>query len=134
MSLEPKFSVKKLLFVFIFAFFIGVGGGWLYEHLTHKDNGIEMIDGHPAVDLGLSVKWAALNIGAESLNDYGKLASYEEAQRLSWGGRWRIPTSDEWKELYDNCSKTKGMNGTVLTGPSGFKMFLPCDSLSNYSY
>lgn len=134
MSFKSKFSVKDAVIVFIIAFFIGVGGGWLYERLTHKDNGIEMIDDHPAVDLGLSVKWAALNIGAESLDDYGRLASYEEAQRLSWGGRWRFPTADEWRELFNKCSQTKGVNGTVLTGPSGAKMFLSCDSLSNYSY
>ena len=131
-NLSSKEKAFLIIGVMVGAF---LGGWWMYG-LMHKDDdkGIEMIDGHPAVDLGLSVKWAALNVGADSLADYGKLASYEEAQRLSWGGRWRFPTSDEWKELFEKCSVKRGVNGCVLTGSNGSKMFLSCDSLSKYTY
>ena len=130
-----KLSSKEKAFLIIGVFVGAFLGGWCMYGLIHKDDkGIEMIDGHHAVDLGLSVKWAALNVGADSLDDYGKLASYEEAQRLSWEGSWRFPTIEEWNELFDKCDVQRGLNGSVLTGPNGLHLFVPCDSLSNYAY
>ena len=28
----------------------------------------------------------------------------EDAASVNWGKLWRIPTTDEWKELFDNCT------------------------------
>ena len=46
----------------------------------------------------------------------------DDAARAIWGGDWRMPTKDEWKELFDNCTtKTNGTGdfdggtGLVLT-------------------
>lgn len=87
------------------------------------------INGHEYVDLGLSVKWAACNVGASSPEDYGNYyawgetatkAEYTEsnsktygktmgdisgnpqydAARANWGGTWRLPTKAEFNELY----------------------------------
>ena len=87
------------------------------------------INGHEYVDLGLSVKWAACNVGASSPEDYGNYyawgetatkAKYTEsnsktygknmgdisgnpqydAARANWGGTWRLPTKAEFNELY----------------------------------
>ncbi len=80
------------------------------------------------VDLGLSVKWATCNVGADSPSDYGDYFAWGEpetkkeyidtwgkgmggiagnpqydAARANWGGTWRLPTADEMKELIDKC-------------------------------
>lgn len=127
-----------------------------------------------AVDLGLSVKWAACNVGANSPEEYGKYYAWgetEEKSNYSWstykwcngsndsmtkyctnsdygsvdnktvldfeddvahvkmGGNWRMPTSEEFKELINNCTKKtttyNGIDGLMLTGPSGYRIFLP---------
>ena len=96
-----------------------------------------------AVDLGLSVKWSSLNLGAVSPEDYGAYFAWGETETksdYSWltykwgtspttlkkyntkrskgtvdnktvldpeddvvhvklGGKWRMPTDAEWKEL-----------------------------------
>ena len=95
--------------------------------ITHN-----MINGYEFVDLGLSVKWATCNIGAEMPYDYGEYFSWGEiepkmfyrasnsktngveifkiggnpefdAARANWGGTWRMPTDKEFKELRDSC-------------------------------
>ncbi len=95
----------------------------------------DTIGGHDYVDLGLSVKWAACNVGASSPLDYGDYFAWGEtapkseytednykacgrdlgdisgnpqydAARANWGGSWRMPTKQEMQELIDNCSWT----------------------------
>ena len=129
---------------------------------------------HEAVDLGLSVKWATMNVGANAPEDYGDYfalgetepkdnyswetykwcngssstmtkyctsSSYgtvdnktvldleDDAARANWGGTWRMPTYDEYKELVDKCTTTwtslNGVQGCKVTGPSGNSIFLP---------
>lgn len=88
-----------------------------------------MENGHEWVDLGLSVKWATCNVGANQPEDYGDYfawgelydkASYTkdnyayqynpvelplnaDAAHNHWGGRWRMPTDDELTELREKC-------------------------------
>ena len=93
------------------------------------------INGHDYVDLGLSVKWATCNVGANHPEDYGNYyawgetyakSSYTEdnsrtdkksmedisgnasydAARANWGGTWRLPTKREMEELKDECTWT----------------------------
>lgn len=109
-----------------------------------KDN---TINGHEYVDLGLSVKWAACNMGASSPSDYGdyyawgelqpkrkylkqnctthrkrmyKIGSNKEydAARADWGGSWRLPTKKEIKELIKKCKWEE----TTLNGRKGYKV------------
>ena len=82
------------------------------------------------VDLGLSVKWASHNIGATNDDEIGGYYLYGEGANYTykwhdipydilpdcvtgtiydtansyWGGHWRIPTKEEWNELYNNCT------------------------------
>lgn len=91
-----------------------------------------IINGHEYVDLGLSVKWATCNVGAdlpEGSGDYfawgetSQKLSYTEdnsmtydkpmeniygnsqydAARANWGGSWRMPTRFEFQELINDC-------------------------------
>lgn len=124
------------------------------------------------VDLGLSVMWADMNVGADSPEKsggyyaYGETAeksSYTKATyefykngsfqfigtdfsnsygyyknisgtgydvaRTTYGGKWRLPTLDEYRELQNDCSWTwttqKGVNGYRVTGKNGNSIFLP---------
>ena len=69
-------------------------------------------NGHTAVDMGLSVDWADMNVGADEDYNYGALfvwSSYIASNE--WGGDWRMPTPDEFQELIDNCSTYSDWNG-----------------------
>lgn len=86
-----------------------------------------------AVDLGLSVKWAAYDFGAQSESDKGtnmKIRySYKYDFTDTWGSKWRTPKKDEWEELLANCTITNktvnGIDGYLVTGKNGNTIFLP---------
>ena len=42
----------------------------------------------------------------------------DDAAFANWGGEWRMPTKDEWTELFENCSGmwTSDYNGTGVAG------------------
>lgn len=108
-------------------------------------------NGHDYVDLGLSVKWATTNLYAEAPQDFGtKLFSYAEAGSANdpvvkaWGGKWRLPTLDEVKELNTKCS-IKGIYsntedyqdvslGYIVTGPNGKTVYFPTEGSSGGNY
>ena len=105
------------------------------EEEEEDDADVEYVDGHAAVDLGLSVKWATCNVGAESPEDYGNYYAWGEtetkdeyttsnsvtyqvgmddfsgnaeydAATANWGGSWRMPTYSEIYELKNDCTWT----------------------------
>ena len=111
---------------------------------------VQEINGHEYVDLGLSVKWATCNVGANKPEDYGNYyawgetstkSSYTEsnsktygkqmndikgnsqydAARANWGGTWRLPTKAELEELENKCTWT----WTTQNGVKGCKVTGP---------
>lgn len=98
---------------------------------SSTDDSSSMVVG-TAVNLGLSVKWADINVGATLPADYGyyyawgetktkdsftedsatigiSIADYSgdatyDAATANWGSTWRTPTKDECKELINNCT------------------------------
>ncbi len=98
------------------------------------------------VDLGLSVLWADCNVGAESPEEPGVLFAWGETEQktyyttdnykykqsydngkekldveydaahVNWGGEWRMPTKEEYAELFRNCEWVD----TTLNGVEGF--------------
>lgn len=127
-----------------------------------------------AVDLGLSVKWANMNVSAKAPEDYGDYfawgetttkddfrwttykfstnyygpyskyntqSSYgtvdnktildpeDDAAHVKLGGKWRIPTYEEWTELCTKCTWTSttqnGVKGRLVTASNGNSIFLP---------
>ena len=111
-----------------------------------ETDGVTYVNGYAAVDLGLSVKWATCNVGADSPEDYGNYYAWGEtetkdtytssnsvtygveisfdisgnaeydAATANWGGSWRMPTFDEIVELRRNCT----YEYTSLNGITGF--------------
>lgn len=110
------------------------------------------------IDLGLSVKWANFNIGAYKPNDLGDTfywaencpskrgypqhnkkntnqignisgnKEYDAATNI-YGGKWRVPTDEECRELIEKCSwkleKIDEIEGYIVIGPNGNSIFLP---------
>ncbi len=105
------------------------------------------INGHYAVDLGLSVKWATCNVGATKPEGYGDYFAWGEtspktsytkdncktydksigdiggdsrydAATANWGSGWRMPTKSEVQELIDNCTWT----WTKHNGVNGYEV------------
>ncbi|MCQ2243288.1 MAG: hypothetical protein MJZ32_03410 [Bacteroidaceae bacterium] len=98
-------------------------------------DGVGGVVGDP-VDLGLSVKWASHNLGATLTSDDGGRFTWADAgsNAIKWGDGWRLPTNEEWEELYQNCRWSwevrDGVGGRVITGPSGRSIFIPATGVS----
>lgn len=64
-----------------------------------------------------------INIGSDIAG-----TSYDVAH-VRMGGAWRMPTVEQQSELWGNCSRQwttcNGVNGILVTGPSGGSVFLP---------
>ena len=114
--------------------------------VSESDDGYDVsgtISGHYYVDLGLSVKWATCNVGADSPEDYGDYFAWGEtepkddyssstsvtygvvwgrdisgdatydAAKTNWGSKWRMPTYDEFEELLHCTSVITTCNGSL---------------------
>lgn len=85
------------------------------------------------VDLGLSVKWAEHNLGAESPAEVGGRFAWDADEMQAWGDGWRVPTDDEWEELHEKCTWSWGMRdgvcGRIITAPNGASIFLPATGI-----
>ena len=57
------------------------------------------------------------------------LQSSDDAATVSWGMDWRMPTEEEWQELYNNTTSIwmtqNGVNGRLFTASNGNSIFLP---------
>ena len=65
------------------------------------------VSGHEWVDLGLSVKWATMNVGANSPSDYGGY--------YAWG-ETRTKSSYDWSNCFDCLDSTGESWGTYKLG------------------
>lgn len=117
-------------------------------------NGYEYVD----LGLPSGLKWAVCNVGADYPGKFGDNFAWGEinpkdeytwenynmmgvepedisgnpqydAARANWGGEWRMPTTDEIRELMDHCTwkraEMNGIWGMSITGPNGKILFLP---------
>ena len=53
----------------------------------------------------------------------------DDAAAANWGGNWRMPTKEEFQELYNNTTvswtQQNGVNGRLFTASNGNSLFLP---------
>lgn len=66
----------------------------------------------------------------------GNINLEHDAARVNMGKPWRMPTCDQFKELYDNCDWTRktvnGVNGyLVVSKINGNSIFFACSGLGN---
>lgn len=80
-------------------------------------------DAYEFVDLGLSVKWANKNVGAELPDKVGVYFNYDEAEDRFYD----LPTVDEVRELFEKCKikYNKNKKGFDVVGVNGNSIFLP---------
>lgn len=122
----------------------------IMRKLLFRRGNSNTVAGHEYVDLGLSVKWATCNVGAdkpeetgtffawgelEPKEDYSEATSktiYEamkdisgdenyDAARVQWGATWRIPKKSEIMELTEKCTWEK----VTVNGEYGRKVTGP---------
>ena len=90
---------------------------------------------------GYMWSWWNHDYGMYSLSKYCTDGSYgsvdnkteldveDDAAYVNWGHIWRMPSTDQIKELINNCSSTwaqqNGVDGWLFTGSNGNTMFLP---------
>jgi hypothetical protein len=62
-------------------------------------------------------------------DDLTTLLPEDDAATANWGSDWRMPTKEEWQELYNNTTHTwttqNGVNGRLFTASNGNSLFLP---------
>ncbi len=142
-------SVIVFLFVMLNSGYDGItndsGGGSVNDTTAAMPASVISINGHDVVDLGLSVRWATCNVGADKPEGYGDYFAWGEiepkqsytkrssetygksfgdiggdrrydAARARWGGSWRLPTKVEQDELREKCEWT----WTTRNGVNGY--------------
>ena len=77
--------MKKIILMALSLMFVGAVG---HAKVNGTDNEVKKSDGVEAVDLGLSVKWANVNVGATKDSDFGSYFAWGETKPksfYSWG-------------------------------------------------
>ena len=73
------------------------------------------------VDLGLpsGLLWSKYNYGVDENNEYGEQKMYSSAMKIKFKDGARLPTKEDFKELYDKCIvnyvKENGIEGFRFT-------------------
>ena len=120
------------------------------QELDYNTLNNSRINGCEYVDLGLSIKWATCNVGANQPHEYGNYYAWGEtttknsytidnsktrgknmgdisgnpnydAATANWGSGWRTPTYAEMKELDEKCTWI----WTTENGINGYKVTGP---------
>ena len=153
-------KVLKVIIAIVLVLVVVIGGYIAYSF--YLDNAHHCIDEEPNstptgkfgaygyVDLGLSVKWAVCNIGANVPGEHGQAFAWGDTEtketfgkhgysigdrknlaelrgtqydtaNAKWGDDWRMPTALEFEEL---CKKCKWM-WSKQNGEFGFKIVGP---------
>ncbi len=53
------------------------------------------------------------------------LEACDDVATANWGEGWRMPTSTEMQELFENCTRTWTAYGLLFVGPNGNSILLP---------
>ena len=66
------------------------------------------------------------------------LRQEDDAATVNWGNDWRMPTKEEWQELYQNTTNSwttqNGVNGWLYTANNGKSIFLPASGYYSENY
>ena len=111
--------------------------------------------------------WASWNVGSLGPEEYGGYYAWGESEtkdyyggstykylnryigndiagteydvaHVKWGDSWRMPSINDFKELFIICTQTwmtqNGVNGVLLTGLNGNSIFLPAAGFYSYNF
>ena len=78
------------------------------------------------------------NCGYNGFTDNLTTLLLKDDATANWGSDWRMPTMEEWQELYQNTTHTwttqNGVYGRLFTASNGNSLFLPAAGFRNGSY
>lgn len=103
------------------------------KNISAVDNSLT-IDDIVFVDLGLSVKWANMNIGAKSVDEAGQFFTKRMDGNLNDLYQWNtqgaiVPSIEHFNELITRCKwywgEINGSIGYTVVGPNGNSIQLP---------
>ena len=109
---------------------------------SKSNTGSISIDGIEFVDLGLSVRWANMNLGATNPNEVGKFFAKKTDNTLNELSQWNtqgviVPTKEHFEELIKVCkwewTQLDNTMGYNIIGPNGNSIFFPISG-DNLSY
>jgi len=104
--------MKKTLLMALTFIFVGAVGN---AKASGSDNGSKTPDGVEAVDLGLSVKWANMNVGATKDSGFGTYYAWGETKPKSYYSWDTYAWSKENTKFLFKYSTTDGKTKLVLT-------------------
>lgn len=93
-----------------------------------------VVDGVEFVDLGLSVRWATCNVGADSPEQSGTFVDLNDYDTVADIYKWNykgatLPTIAQFQELRNSCywemTERNGTSGFTVKGKNGNSIFLP---------
>ena len=62
----------------------------------------------------------------------------DDAAHVNLGGKWRMPTKEDWDELKEHCTwywrTENGVDGRLVTGKNGNSIFLPAAGIRLHAY
>ena len=92
--------------------------------------------------------WSTYKYGSDALTKYCTDSHYgtvdnkttleagDDAATQNWGGNWRMPTIEEWEELFEKCTwkwtTLNGVNGYEVKATNGNSIFLPAAGCRDY--
>ena len=112
----------------------GYGNYFAWGETTPKDtynwSTYQYANGTSWQDPQLTKYCSKSNYGYNGFTDnLTTLLPEDDAATANWGSDWRMPTREEWRELYQNTTHTwttqNGVNGRLFTASNGNSLFLP---------
>lgn len=101
----------------------------------------EIIDGIEFVDLGLSVLWANMNVGAKRSDEFGVYINKVDSSSTGLIAEWNlkgalVPTIAQFEELKSKCywepTECYGVSGYDVKAKNGNKIFIPLSGDNNH--
>lgn len=100
----------------------GKTGGYTEENYKYYSSCKEVVDGNEEVKNGYTKYVLQSNAGVDGFegfyDDKTTLDLEDDAAHVALGGQYRMPTKDEWRELYEDCTWV----WTTLKGVEGYKV------------
>lgn len=108
--------------------------------IKQQSSNSDVIDGIEFVDLGLSVLWANMNIGAKRADEFGVYVNKVDSSTTGLVADWNlkgalVPTIAQFEELKSKCywepTEYYGVSGYDVKGKNGNKIFIPLTGDNN---
>ena len=104
--------------------------GWnLYCDLNYMYYYIENYGGWEGTEEIVTILKYCTDLDYGITDNLTVLLPEDDAATVNWGADWRIPTIEEWQELFENTTSTwttqNGVRGRLFTATNGNSIFLP---------